>query len=35
MNRREFLATGVTGLAATNVAVGSANAAGTSARQFF
>jgi hypothetical protein len=35
MNRREFLATGVAGLAATNLAGSSANAAGTAPRQFF
>ncbi len=35
MNRREFLATGVAGLAATNLAGGSANAGSTSPRQFF
>ncbi len=35
MNRREFLATGVAGLTATNLAGGSANAGGTSPRQFF
>jgi hypothetical protein len=35
MNRREFLATGVTGLAATNLVGSSATAGGTSARQFF
>ncbi len=35
MNRREFLATGVAGLAATNLAGASANASSTSQRQFF
>jgi len=35
MNRREFLATGVAGLAATNLAGGSANAGSTAPRQFF
>ncbi len=35
MNRREFLATGVAGLAATNLAGGSAHAANTAPRQFF
>ena len=35
MNRREFLATGAAGLAATNLAGSSANAGGTSQRQFF
>jgi len=35
MNRREFLATGVAGLAATNLAGGSAQAGSTGPRQFF
>ena len=35
MNRREFLATGVAGLAPTNLAGSSANAGSTSPRQFF
>ncbi len=35
MNRREFLATGVAGLAATNLADGSAQAGSASQRQFF
>jgi hypothetical protein len=35
MNRREFLATSVAGLSATNLAGASANTGGTSPRQFF
>jgi hypothetical protein len=35
MNRREFLATGVAGLTATNIAAGGANAGNPSQRQFF